>query len=147
MNRAVEKIEGDESHDMMTFTLEGEREYQEYARVFPDPLPSTHRLAYRWDENDRGQRVLKVRVVPVPAGGPGKQPPAPPATPTNDGTPNDRAAATEARRKELDARTKADLQTLGAELGLDLVDAQTKAQMVALILEAEANKAAAAAKK
>lgn len=143
MDRFVQKIEGDESHDLMGFEMQGEREYQEYARVFPDPLPSTHRLAYRWDTNDRGQKVLKLRVVPVaaqrPAGGTAG------ATTTTAPT-ADQAAAVEARRKELDAKTKADLQTIGATVGLDLSGELTKAQMVAQILEAEAAKAAAQAK-
>lgn len=141
MDRAVEKIEGDESHDMMTFTTQGEREFQEWARVFPDDLPSTHELRHRWVDNDRGQRVLQVRVFP--RGAAGLRPHDEANGPLVVDAPGGKVdpAALEARRKELAERKKEDLQTLGAELGLDLADSLTKAQMVALILEAEAEPA------
>ena len=138
MERSVTKL--DSSHDEMCITMQSDSESDGWMRVFPHPMPSTHRLTHRWEGNK-----LYVRPEPLPVAAPqapAAQSPAPvQSTPTtSDANPPQTLTITEAtekHRKELEALTEADLITRGAELGLRLKRSMAKALMVAEILKKE----------
>lgn len=59
----------DESHDRLSIEMESTSDAEGWAKVIPDPIPSTHRLCYRWEypakKNHPG--ILHVWVEPVAA--------------------------------------------------------------------------------
>lgn len=128
MDRHFAKTD-DPEHDAAEFRMQSVGERDEWAKVFPLELPSTHRLEYSWHPtrgaapvNDASAMVLRLRVVPKDVEEPANLPPSLEAH---------RAAV----RKELEKLSKADLITRAAELGVTLTDTQTKPVMVAALLE------------
>lgn len=123
MERDVKKI--DQSHNEITFKMQGTTERDAWLRTFPHPLPSTHKLAYEWPDD----MTLVVRPEPIatPSAGEGSHGPSP-ADVANVPAPADVAA--------LEGKTIADLQTLAAEKGVILKSGMSKAQIVAAIGDA-----------
>jgi hypothetical protein len=60
MNLQREQI--DASHAKHTYFMASEKERDEWCKVYPDSMPSTHRLAYRWLERTDKPPMLPARL-------------------------------------------------------------------------------------
>jgi hypothetical protein len=121
----------DGSHDKLVCKMQSTTERDRHQRVFPDPMPSTHRLAYRWTDEMQYEVYLEPRPELVNR-------PAPPQA-----DPEEPAANSEERRAQLMRKNDNELSTRAAELGLNKNTGYrgSKAQRVALILAREQAKA------
>jgi hypothetical protein len=66
MDLTIEKIPGDPCHDRYRMRMAGTSERDRYMRCFPDPLPSTHRMVYRWEQTKDGIYLIQG-VEPIAA--------------------------------------------------------------------------------
>ncbi len=78
MIRRIENI--DRSHDKLCVKCNSTTERDDHRRIFPHPMPDTHRLAYRWTSETEYE--VFVELIPLP-GDPMVQQQEPP-TPTVD---------------------------------------------------------------
>lgn len=146
MDRHVEKI--DDSHDRMVLVMAGSKEAERWRRTFPDPMPGTHTLSYRWVQNEREQVALVIK--PAPAGKGARRPAAAkraesPETEVESeyGTDEEIAEIIDQLRPLSDG----DIATKAAELGMvlprNISQAQTRAEVARKIYEkAQAKKRA-----
>lgn len=109
MDREFEPI--NESHIRQKFTMSGDKDYAHWLKTFPDPMPSTHTLAYRWTQNEKGQAVLIF--------GPELKGESPEASEAD----------------ELTKLSDGDLATIAAEEGVKVTGKMTKAQVIAAIVK------------
>lgn len=143
LHRKTEPAES-KSHLLMRFTMHGEKDLAQFRKTFPDPMPGTHRLAYRWGTNAAGAPFVEVGPELVPVQGP--------LTALGDGRVIDEAGKpvnlnaaeaadhaehkTDQERIRLTALPEADLLTLAAEREVKVNKKWSKAQLVAAVLEA-----------
>jgi hypothetical protein len=112
LDRDQQKV--DASFDRMKFKMSTD-EFAKWARVFPDPLPATHKLVYSWSLNSGTRQMeLVLECVAIVASDPDDVGPVQQAA--NDHA--EKALATEQARKALDALADPELHTRAAELGV-----------------------------
>jgi hypothetical protein len=106
MEYRVEKIS--ESFDRRMFTFASMSEAEQWLRLFPQPMPETHRLAYHWqpNQNPKAPPVLVVEVEQRPET-------AEAAKPADAPVVGSRYAA-------LAAMSEADLETILVEMGVGM---------------------------
>jgi hypothetical protein len=129
-SREQEKL--DESHDSLTLTYQGTRERDQAMRVFPDPMPSTHELAYEWSA-DKMKLNIRPRKKVAATAPKGKAKPSVADVGVGDVHSDARAAVV----TELDSKLKtdADIDTFAAEKGVTLKKGQSRAQKLAALAE------------
>jgi len=108
MEREFEVI--NESHIRQKLTMAGDKDAAHWLKTFPDPLPSTHYIAYKWSQSDKGQAVLTIE--------PALKGDGPTVSATDD----------------LSKMSDGDLATIAAEEGVKVGGKWTRAQVVAAIL-------------
>jgi hypothetical protein len=144
MDRDQRKL--DPSHDEMTFTMVTPAERDSWMRTFPHPMPATHVHRITWGTNERGQAVLTVRPEPR-AGFVPEVSPAPAAVPAVAGAvvaPTVDAAqpaltpvapAGDDVLARIEGLSEPDLLVAAAENEVPLKGDESRAQIVALILD------------
>lgn len=100
----------EEGHDELVITMSSVSERDQYLKVYPNPMPSTHELAYHWEDD------MHLVVGPKRVSGA-------------------KAAKGEDASRQFDGKTPQDLILMGNEIGLDLNPNMSGARMRALILE------------
>src|SRR5688500_9385350 len=103
-------IENDPDHDEYRITPSSATERDLYLRTFPVPMPSTHRLAYRWEANG-GLNVLVIRPVRTPEAEKAVNTPLPPKVEADPDQRPDAAPQQQAYQQ----MSKPQLLTLAAE--------------------------------
>jgi hypothetical protein len=107
------------------FVTQSTSERDTWQRVFPDPVPSTHRVNAGWSPD--GTEITLALAI---------DPDAKPAVESATGTaPSDPAQPESDGTKALQAMSNADLLTYGAEIGAAVNPKMNKAALVAAILE------------
>jgi hypothetical protein len=106
MEYRVEKIS--ESFDRRMFTFASMSEAEQWLRLYPQPMPDTHRLAYHWqpNPNPKAPPVLVVEVEQRPE----VEAAAKPAE----------APVVGSRYAVLAAMSEADLETILVEMGIGM---------------------------
>jgi hypothetical protein len=134
----------DVSHSELILEFASTSAEQEYCRIFPDPMPETHALAYRWEYNGpRRPRRLVVGPAKRGAASPAPMPaqPAPEAAPAPIAAQLDSGVVAGLEKLSLP-----DLETRAAELGVSVYlngkggKKLTQAQLVAAVAKATAPK-------
>lgn len=109
-----------DSHDRLTLSFAGTSQEQAYRRIFPEPMPETHELAYRWVRTDP-KRPCDLIIEPRAKGAtdaaagatPGADEPPKPAEPAIPGPPQEIV-------KELEKLDIPSLETRAAEVGVSV---------------------------
>lgn len=131
MDRAQRKL--DQSHDEMTFTMQSPAERDAWMRAFPHPMPATHYQHWSWGTNALGQAVLTTRpelILAAPI-----QPPESALAIAEQLNPIDPAPPVTDALAKIEALSEPDLLVAAAENGVTLQGAESRAQIVALILD------------
>jgi len=123
------------SHSRQSHTFQGAGERDQWLRVYPHPMPSTHRLRYEWVgpmqldvwaepiEPDRKETVLKVEPVAGEL-----------TAEQRRGVDSGTTGPAPAEQAELEALSMEELVTRATEAGIKVPRKSSKAQIAALIL-------------
>lgn len=115
-------------HAIMRFTMTHDGVMGQFRKTFPDQMPSTHRLAYRWYKNDRGQAVVEVGPEPIPA--------QPVTIPEGEPAPVLVVLTEEDERKRFEAMSIPELREIAGQRGVTFKPGMSKALLISALLEA-----------
>ena len=142
MEYRVEKIS--ESFDRRMFTFASMSEAEQWLRLYPQPMPETHRLAYHWqpNQNPKAPPVLVVEVEQCPQVKGEVEAAAKPAE----------APVVGSRYAALAAMSEADLETILVEMGIGMPPAlpgrkPTKAMLASRVYTEEKRRSEKAGEK
>jgi hypothetical protein len=132
VNREQTKL--NQSHDRMTFTMQSPAERDAWMRAFPHPLPVTHRMEIGWSVNALGQNVLTAQPVEKSRDELMESLVAEPPAALN-GKPQAPAAPPSDVLTQLDSLGDDALAVEAAQAGVELKGNESRAQVMALILD------------